>query len=222
MQQGRDEPVVGVEVVAEVVVPGHLAAEDRVLFAHAAFDERVPDAVHQRLAAVARHDVLHRVAGAHVVDDRRARMPHQERFGEQRRDEVAGDELAAAVDEEAAIGVAVPGNSHVRLLGDDAFDDVAAVVFDQRIGFVVRERAIDFEAQPCRPAGQLIEQARRDEAGDAAAGIEHDVEGLDGVAVDERHHVIDVAIHDLVVFDATGTGRRAREWRRRGSSLSFP
>ena len=30
-QQRRDEAVVGVEVVAEVVVPGDLAAEDRVL-----------------------------------------------------------------------------------------------------------------------------------------------------------------------------------------------
>ena len=94
-QQRRDEAVVGVEVVAEVVVPGDLAAEDRVLLAHAALEERVADAVHQRRAAVLRDDVLDRVAGAHVVDDLRARMLEQERLGEQRGDEVAGDELAA-------------------------------------------------------------------------------------------------------------------------------
>ena len=66
-------------------------------------------------------------------------MLHQERLGEERRDEVAGDELAGAVDEEAAVGVAVPGDADVGLLGDHALDDVAAVLFDERIGLVVRE-----------------------------------------------------------------------------------
>ena len=103
----------------------------------------------------------------------------QERLGEQRRHEVAGDELAGAVDEEAAVGVAVPGDADVGLLRDDALDDVAAVLFDERVGLVVRERAVDLEAQRRRPAGQPIEEQRRDQAGHAAAGVEHDVERLD-------------------------------------------
>ena len=37
-----------------------------------------------------------------------------------------GDELAGAIDEEAAVGVAVPGDADVGPLGDDALDDVAA------------------------------------------------------------------------------------------------
>ena len=48
-----------------------------------------------------------------IVD---AGMLQQKRLGQQRRDEVAGDELAGAVDEEAAVGVAVPGDADVRLL----------------------------------------------------------------------------------------------------------
>ena len=71
-----------------------------------------------------------------IVD---ARMLHQERFGEQRRDEVAGDELAGAVDEEAAVRVAVPGDADVCFLGDHALDDVAAVLLDERVRLVVRE-----------------------------------------------------------------------------------
>ena len=47
-QQRRNEAVVGVVEVAEVVVAGDLAAEDRVLLAHPALDERVADAVHER------------------------------------------------------------------------------------------------------------------------------------------------------------------------------
>ena len=52
-------------------------------------------------------------------------MLQQERLGEQRRDEVARDELAGAVDEEAAVGVAVPRDADVGLLRDHALDDVA-------------------------------------------------------------------------------------------------
>ena len=84
-----------------------------------------------------------------------------------------------AVDEEAAVGVAVPRDADVGLLGDHALDDVDAVLLDERIGLVVREAAVDLEAQPRRLAGQPVEQLRRDEAAHAAAGIEHDVERLD-------------------------------------------
>ena len=52
-------------------------------------------------------------------------MLEQERLGQQRRHEIAGDELAGAVDEEAAIGVAVPRDPDVGALGQDAPDDVA-------------------------------------------------------------------------------------------------
>ncbi len=106
-------------------------------------------------------------------------MLQEKRLGEERRDEVAGDELAGAVDEEAAVGVAVPRDADVGLLGDDALDDVAPVLFDERIRFVVREAAVDLEAEPRRPAGQPIEELRRDQAAHAAAGVEHDVERLD-------------------------------------------
>ena len=97
-----------------------------------------------------------------------------------------------AVDEEAAVGVAVPGDADVGLLRDHPLDDVAAVLFDERIGFVIRKAAVDLEAQPRRPAGQPIEQLRRDQPAHAAAGVEHDVERLDDRRIDERHHVLDV------------------------------
>src|SRR5689334_8977182 len=42
-QQRRNEAVVGVEVLAEVIVPRDLAAENRVGFAHPAFEKRMTD-----------------------------------------------------------------------------------------------------------------------------------------------------------------------------------
>ena len=67
--------------------------------------------------AGARDGVGHRPGGAHVVEDRLGaggvRSLAQQRLGQQRGEEVAVDELARVVDEEAAVGVAVPGDPEV-------------------------------------------------------------------------------------------------------------
>ena len=121
-------------------MPGHLAAEDPVGLAHSPLEERVPDAVHQRRAAVALDDVPHGIARAQVVDDRRPGVLEQERFGQQRRDEVARHELARAVDEEAAVRVAVPRDADVRAIGHHALHDVAPILFDSGLASCVGKR----------------------------------------------------------------------------------
>ena len=72
-----------------------------------------------------------------------------------------------------------------------------AVLLDQRVGLVIRERAVHLEAQPRRLARQPIEQLRRHDAGHAAAGVEHHVERLERLLVDERQDVLDVAVDDV-------------------------
>ena len=93
-----------------------LAAEDRVLLAHPGLEERVADAVHQCASAGALDDVGDGAAGANVVEDRRLRLLGEHRLGQQRGQEVAVDERARVVDEEAAVGVAVPGDPEVGAL----------------------------------------------------------------------------------------------------------
>ena len=115
-QQERHDARVGLREVAEVVVPRHLAAERRVLLPHAVLDVRMPDAVDQRHAARALDRLRHRPARPHVVDDLRARLLLEHRLREQRRREVARDELAAVVDEEAAVGVAVERDAEIGAL----------------------------------------------------------------------------------------------------------
>src|SRR5262249_56033013 len=105
--------------IAEVVVPGDLAAENGILLPHPALDERVPDAVHQRAAAETLHRVLHRPARAQVVDDGRARMLQQDRPAAQRRAEVTRHELALAVEKEAAVRGAIPRDADLGLPADD-------------------------------------------------------------------------------------------------------
>src|SRR5439155_5731022 len=94
--------------VAEVVVARDLAAEKRALGGHARLEEGMADAVLECRAAGPLHRVADAAACADVVENRLARMLTQERVGEQRGEEVAVDELARVVDEEAAVRVAVP------------------------------------------------------------------------------------------------------------------
>ena len=171
----------------------------------------MPDLVHQRLAAVLADDVLHGIARADVVENRRAGTLHQERFGEQCRHEIPGDELAGAVDEEAAIGITIPGDADVGLLLHHALDDVAAILFDERVGLVVGEGAIHVEAERRQLLdGEPLEQPGRHESGHAAAAVEHDIERLDGLLVDEGHHVRDVVLQDFLAGQRSLRGG----WRR--------
>ena len=73
-QQRRNRARVSAVEVAEVVMPGDLAAEDGVLVPHPRLEVRVSDAVHQRRAASALHRVGDRSARAHVVEDGSARL----------------------------------------------------------------------------------------------------------------------------------------------------
>src|SRR5438309_1535030 len=113
------------------------------------------------------------MARAQVVDDRRARMLQQKGLREKGGDEISRDEVAGAIDKKAPIGVAVPRDPDVGLLGNDALHDVAAVFLDERIRFVVRKTTVDLETQPGCPAGKALEQLGRDQSTHAGAGIEN-------------------------------------------------
>ena len=109
----RHDAGVGLGEVAEVVVRRDLAGEDGVLGAHALLDEGVADAAHERRPARTLDRLRHGPARTHVVEDLLARMLGQDRLGEERGHEVARNELARVVDEEAAVGVAVVRDTEV-------------------------------------------------------------------------------------------------------------
>ena len=217
-EQRRDEAGVGVVVVGEVVVAGHLAAEQPALAAHALLEEGVPDAVEQRHAAVGGDHVRHGAAGAQVVEDLRARVLEQQRLGEQRGDEVAGHELAVLVDEEAAVGVAVPGDAEVGLLGHHALADLAAVLLEQRVGRVVGERPVDLEVHLDAVEGGAGEHQRRQLAGDAVGGVHDDLVRAERGDVDEPVQVLDVGRVEVEAL-AAGAGAARRQLGERLAAL---
>ena len=81
---------------------------------------------------------------------------------------------------------------------------------------------VDLEAEARRPAGQPVEQPRRDEAAHAAAGVEHDVERADDGRVDERHDVLDVRLEHVLWLTAPRRGAAAAAGGRRQSCRGCP
>src|SRR5919197_995121 len=159
-EQEGDDARVRLREGAEVVVPRDLAGEGRVLLPHPVLDERVADAVDERDAAGALDGLRHGPARANVVDDLRARLLLEHRLGQQRRDEVAGDELAGVVDEEAPVGVAVEGDPEIGALLQRLADDELPVLREERVRLVVRKGAVGLEEAPHRVDRQPVEDRR--------------------------------------------------------------
>ena len=137
--------------------------------------------------------------------------------GEQRGEEVAVDELAVAVDEEAAVGVAVPRDPEVGALAEDLVDHEAAVLGQERVRLVVGELAVGLPV-----AGHQLERAEtargsgrpsarpcrcRRRARSSAAGSPP--------GRSPRAHALLELGTDVDVLDAARRGRRPAAARRR-------
>ena len=177
-------------------------------------DEGVPDAVDERHPARALDRLRHGPARTHVVDHLRARLLAQDRLREQRGDEVAGDELAGVVHEEAAIRVAVEGDAEVGALLERLRDDERPVLGQERVRLVVRERSVWLEVAGHRPDRQPLEHGREHRARHPVRRVDHDLERRDRRDVHERQHLLDEAGPDVVWLDrpdrtrpVPGTGR---------------
>ena len=144
-------------------------------------------------------DVGDRARGAQVVEDRLAGVLGQHRLGDERRDEVARDELARVVDEEAAIGVAVPGDAEV---GADALhlaDDELAVLLQQRVRLIVRERAVRVEVAALGAQREAIEDRLHHRARHAVGAVQHDLQRRDRRGVDDREAALGEALQHVAL-----------------------
>ena len=116
-------------------------------------------------------------------------------LGEERGREVARHELAGVVDEEAAVGVAVVGHPERGALLARAAHDELAVLRQQRVRLVVRERPVGLEvAADDLDLGQPGEHARQHLAGHAVRAVHDDPERRDRRDVDEAEHALDEGV----------------------------
>ena len=81
---------------------------------------------------------------------------------------------------------------------DDALDDVAAVLLDERIGFVIRERPVHLEAER-RQSGRAAARtaSARPSRPMPLPASSTTLKRLDDGRIDERHHVLHVVVDDV-------------------------
>ena len=134
----------------------------------------------------------------------------EDRLGEQRGEEVAGDELARLVDEEAAVGVAVPGDAEVGALLAHLVDDERAVLGQQRVRLVVGELAVGLPVGAHElEAVEPLEHGADHRAGHAVAAVEHDLQRPHRARVDElQRRVLELGV-DVDVLGGAAAGRLA-------------
>ena len=133
----------------------------------------------------------------------------EHRRGQQRGEEVAVHELAGAVDEEAAVGVAVPGDPEVGAGLAHLGDDELAVLGQQRVGLVVGELAVGLPVGLDQLERQRAQDRADHRAGHAVAAVEHDLQRLDRGRVDvSSARALEVLV-DVDLLGGAAAGRVA-------------
>ena len=192
---------------------GDLAAEGGAVLAH----RRLKKAWPTRLTTTCprpRRPCRDRSAGADVVEDRSRQAPWRASgFASRAVRKSPSTKSPRVVDEEAAVGVAVPGDPEVGALGEDPVDDELAVLGQQRVRLVVGELAVGVPVGLDQVEAEPLEQRPGHRARHAVAAVDDHLQRLTLAGSIERERV------------AAGSRRRRRSprpTRRRAASPRSP
>src|SRR5262249_5973132 len=154
-----------------VIVARDLAAEDRARLPHPGLEEGVPYTAQVGLAAGGRDGVGDRATRSGVVEDGRPGILDEGGARQQGADEVAVAEGPAAVDEEAAIGVAVPGDRQIEAALLDLVDEHAPILLEEGVRPSLGEIAVGLPATRRELEVELLQQRADHRAGHAVAAV---------------------------------------------------
>ncbi len=129
--------------------------------------------------------------------------PGQLAGGDQRGEHRRADQLAALVDDEAAVGVAVEGQPEVGAGLADRGLQVDEVGRLDRVGLVVREGAVELEVERHDVEVEPAEHRGRGVPGHPVAGVDDDREPAPGDRR-EAEQVLGVVVEQVPLDDAAG------------------
>ena len=207
-QRRHDAVACGLEV-AEDDVAGLLAAQRVAVLAHAGIDVLVAhvggDGLDAGLVEGLEQAEVGHDGGYHGVLDQAAVLGHVAAAYVE--DEVAVDHVAVLVDRDAAVGVAVVGESHVEAV---AHDEALEVLDMRRAGVDVDVESVGHVVGHIDIGAQRIEDWLRDAGGGAVGAVEAHLDALQR-EVGARDEVRDVAVAALHVVDRAADGIAGRE-----------
>ncbi len=175
------------EVVLEVVMSAQFAGEERIGFAHLLLDEGMADAAHHRLAACGLDDLLDDPTAAQVIVDR-ALAGGEHILGDERGDEVHGDDLALLIDEAGAVGIAIIRDAKGIRTGAHLGLQICEGGMVERVGLVIREASIGIFEETV-PGDQALERPDLPDA-HAVGEVDGEVDGTGQVG--ELRHMLGV------------------------------
>ena len=218
-----DEPAVGPVVAGEVVVRRMLAAEHRTRVGHHLLDERMADLRAHRHSAVLADHLGNGARADQVVQDRRSGIGAQRRRRQHRGGGRTGQPGSRLVDDEHPVGIAVEREAEVEATRHDPRPHVALVGGLQRVGGVVRERAVELRVHHLElDRLQPFEHRRDDEPAHPVGGVGDDTQRPQRRLIDERHDMVDERGEQITFPTLTGSRARAPGNGRRAPRPRWP
>ncbi len=162
-----------------------LASEDGSGVGHDLLDEGVPDSCPDRGAAVGPHRLWHRSGRDQVVNDRCAGIAGEKPPGNQCCGGTARYRPAEFVDEEGPVGITVESNAQVEIPPFDEGDQIDKVLGVDRVGRVVRERAIRLQVEAGQIGREPVEDLLDHDTRHAVAAVHSHSESGDLRRVDD-------------------------------------
>ena len=136
----------------------------------------MPRATHDRVASSLGDHFLQVARTLHVVDDIGARVSTGDVPREQHHEAVRPDDRPAVGHDAQAIGIAVEGHAHVRLVFTNGSDEIVEVRRVGRVRMVIRKAAVYICIQANYFAPKPFEKRGRHQAADAIAAVDHYLE----------------------------------------------
>ena len=128
------------------------------------------------------------------------------RPGHQRGQEIAVDERSLLVDEEAAIGVTVPGDPEIGAAALDFGHDELPVLGQQRVGLVIGELPVGLPVGLDQIEPEPLEQRPDHRPGHAVAAVDDHLQRRDHVRIDERQRGLLELVHDRDLLHRAAAG----------------
>ena len=166
----------------------------------------MPCLAHDRLATASAHQRRQVAAALHVEDDAGARAPQQHIAREQHHGAIRPDDLAFLGHHAEAVAIAVEGHAHIRALGAHGGDQIRQVGGLGGVRVVVGKRAVHFRVEGCHLATHRLQQARRNQAGDAVAAVRHHLQRARSLHV--AHHALKVALDHFGALQLAAAGAK--------------
>ena len=181
----------------------HFAAVQHVIVAHAFLHKGMATLAAYRHTAVTLQNSFRIPGKARVKHNLRTRLLVQENLRQQADNIIALDKICLLVKEEAAVEVAIPGNTQICTALTYNLGRSLTVRQQQRVGHTVREGAVRSFVQRNKLKRQMLRQLLQNRTGTAVAGVSNNFHRLKHACINIGQQMLDIGRHNIHMLHST-------------------